>query len=249
MLYAAMTFWLLVAVAAAWGVQQLWTGMVRPRVFNVVLLPGTLAAQLGHILGLLLTGGKVTNTSLISDDETGNPETTSDAKPRIPVVGPIVIGLLPLVACAAGIYFAAWYLGRPMAERVTSDVVGPSLPLTVAGCWDLLRGLVTVSENTVNAVLESNLGSWRTWLFLYLLTCLSVRMAPLPGNVRGSIGAILILGVVGALAASLFDVPDPRLQTGWAIIRLTVGTLLALLIISSLIRGTVAVVQAIRGGR
>ena len=64
MLFAAMTFWLVTAVLSAWGVQQLWRGMVAPRVVNAVLLPGTLVAQLGHVLGLLITGATVNNATL-----------------------------------------------------------------------------------------------------------------------------------------------------------------------------------------
>ncbi len=41
MLYAAMVFWLLVLVFAAYGTHQLWAGMMKPNVLNVVLLPGT----------------------------------------------------------------------------------------------------------------------------------------------------------------------------------------------------------------
>ena len=49
MLYAALTFWLLVIVFSAWGVYWLWGRLVKPRVVNTVLLPGTLVAQLGHV--------------------------------------------------------------------------------------------------------------------------------------------------------------------------------------------------------
>ena len=56
MIYFAVTFWLLVAVLTAWGVHQLWSGMLKPRTVNSILLPGTLVAQLGHVLGLLVTG-------------------------------------------------------------------------------------------------------------------------------------------------------------------------------------------------
>ena len=52
MLYLALTFWLLVIVLTAWGVERLWSGMVRPKILNTVLLPGTLVAQIGLVLGL-----------------------------------------------------------------------------------------------------------------------------------------------------------------------------------------------------
>ena len=56
MLYAALTFWLLVIVFSAWGVHWLWSQMIKPRAVNTVLLPGTLVAQLGHVLGVAAHG-------------------------------------------------------------------------------------------------------------------------------------------------------------------------------------------------
>ena len=101
MLYLALTFWLMVIVLTAWGVERLWSGMVRPKVLNTLLLPGTLVAQIGHVLGLLVTGATINNTTLIQDDESGAPETTPDPHPRLPVTGPLLIRPLPLTACAA----------------------------------------------------------------------------------------------------------------------------------------------------
>ena len=111
MLYATLTFWLLVAVLTAWGVHHLWSGLLRPRTVNSILLPGTLAAQLGHVAGLLVTGATVTNTTLYKDDDSGAPEMTNDPKPRIPVVGSLIIGMLPLLSCALAIFFVTRYLG------------------------------------------------------------------------------------------------------------------------------------------
>ena len=96
MLYAALTFWLFIIIVTAWGVHTLWSGLVKPRVVNAVLLPGTLVAQLGHVLGLLITGNPVRNTELMSDDEKGAPKSEQPERQRIPILGPILVGLLPL---------------------------------------------------------------------------------------------------------------------------------------------------------
>lgn len=243
MVYAAMTFWLLVIVLTAWGVHQLWSGMVKPKVLNTVLLPGTLIAQIGHVLGLLVTGARVSNNTVYGDDESGTPETTSNPQPKIPVVGPVIIGMLPLVACATAIFFVARLLGTPMLDRMTVDAVGPVLPTTLAGVWQLLRDQITLVESIVSATVAADFTSWKTWLFLYLLICLAVRIAPFPGNLRGALGAILILGVATATISSLFDVADPRVQNAWAVLNLTVATLLFLLLLSLLIRGGVGVAR------
>ena len=97
--YAAMTFWLFVIVFSALGVHKITCSLVRPKILNTMLLPGTLVAQLGYILGLLITGGTVNNTSLIKDDDSGEPQTGKDTETRIPVIGAIVVALLPMIGC------------------------------------------------------------------------------------------------------------------------------------------------------
>ena len=246
MVYIALTFWLLVIVLTAWGVHRLWSGMIKPKLLNTILLPGTLIAQLGHVLGLLITGATVSNTTLYKNDESGDPETTTDPKPRVPLVGPVIIAMLPLLACAVAIFFVARYLGRPILLNLTAGSVGPILPTTIAGTWQMLRDQITLVESIVAATSVADLANWRTWLFIYLLICLTVRIAPFPGNLRGSLAAIMILGIGAAMVSSLFDMADPRVQSGWAVLSLTVAALLFLLMASLVVRGGVGLVQVLR---
>lgn len=246
MLYAALTFWLLLIVFTAWGVRKLWCGIVQPKVFNSVLLPGTLIGLLGHVLGLLVTGATIRETTLFKDDETGEPETTADPKPRIPVVGHVIIGLLPLLACGAGVYFTAKYLGNGTVAKINDEIVGPTLPTTLGGFWQMLRDQITLMESATSAIASSDFQNWKTLVFLYLLICLAVRMAPFPGNLRGALGAIVLLGIGGGVASSLFDIADPRVQSGWAVLNLTVAVLLVLLFVSLIIRGLTGLVSVVR---
>ncbi|MEK7756924.1 MAG: hypothetical protein AAB385_06900, partial [Planctomycetota bacterium] len=63
---------------------------------------------------------------------------------------------------------------------------------------------------------------------------------------RGALAAIVVLGLGTAAVTSLFDVADPRVQTGQSILTLTVAALLFLLFASLLIRGAVGLVQILR---
>ncbi|MFQ5807335.1 MAG: hypothetical protein ACE5I3_12885 [Phycisphaerae bacterium] len=243
MLYAALTLWLLVIVFSAWGVHWLWSQMIKPRAVNTVLLPGTLIAQLGHVLGLLITGNSVRNTSLMGDDEKGEPTTDSPDRQRIPVIGPVLVGLLPLVACAACLYLAARTLGREMLVEGASPELPQALPLTLAGLWELLRTSITVTENMLNAILSSDLMNWANVLFLYLAVCLTVRMAPFEGNRRGAIGAILLSGLVIGLVASLVSAVEGAVRSSWPILNFAVGVLLFLLLVSLLMSGLVGLVR------
>ncbi|MHC4234588.1 MAG: hypothetical protein ACYSUQ_05685 [Planctomycetota bacterium] len=203
MLYATLTFWLVVAVLTAWGVHQLWSGLLKPRAVNSILLPGTLVAQLGHVLGLLVTGATVTNTTLYKDDDSGAPEMTNDPKPRIPVIGSLIIGMLPLLSCAVAIFFVIRYLGGQIAAEMSGQAVAQTLPTSLAGFWQLLRDQIGLVEAVVAAARAADWHRWEVWLFVYLVICLTVRMAPFPGTLRGSLGATVVLGLVAALIVSL----------------------------------------------
>ncbi len=245
MLYAAMTFWLLIVVFVAWGVHQLWSGMVRPRVVNSVLLPGTLLAQLGRVLGVLITGGTVNNTTLMKDDESGEPVTDIKPQARIPIIGPLLIGMLPLVACAAGVYIASMKLGGDVISQMSKQTVAQHLPQTQAAFWSLLHDTVTLTERMVGIMLRIDWVYWKTLLFVYLLICLTVRMAPLPGNVRGSLGAILLVGLLVAAVGTTTPKVTEVILSNWPVLSLSVGTLLLLLMISLLIRGVVGLIKVL----
>lgn len=243
MLYAAFTFWLLVIVFSAWAVHWLWSRMIKPRVVNTVLLPGTLIAQLGHVLGLLITGNSVSNTKLMGDDEAGEPTANSPDRQRIPVVGPVVVGLLPLVTCAVCLYLAAGMFLRSMPVPEAAPNLPQVLPLTLAGFWELLRTSITVTENMLDSILGSNLANWANILFLYLAVCLTVRMTPFEGNRRGAIGAILLSGLVIAILGSFASPVENAVLTSWAVLNFAVGMLLFLLIVSLLISGVVGLIR------
>ncbi|MBN1346382.1 MAG: hypothetical protein JXQ73_27085 [Phycisphaerae bacterium] len=245
MFYAAMTFWLLVIVFVAWGVHQLWSGMVRPRVVNSILLPGTLLAQLGRIVGVLVTGGTVNNTTLMKDDEAGEPQTDQKPQPKIPIVGSILVAMLPLVACATGIYWATQMLGGEIIGKVADQTVTQKLPMSLAAFWALLRDSISLVERMVDGILRANLIDWKSIAFLYLVICLTVRMAPLPGNLRGSLGAIVLVGLAIALLGSAAPSTVTALKGSWPILSFSVGVLLLLLMITLIVRGVVGLIRVL----
>lgn len=247
-LYAALTFWLLVIMFTAWGVHTIWSGLVKPRIVNSVLLPGTLVAQLGHVLGLLISGSAVRNTQLMGDDDEGKPKTDTPEQNRLPIIGPILVGLLPLVACASCLYVATMYWGLGVIRNLrggTKLLLPQELPTTLDGVWDLLRGAVDLVEALLDAVIASDLTDWQTAVFLYLAVCLTVRMAPFEGNRRGAIGAIFLAAVVIAVLGSVIPAAHEFVQSSWAVLSFTVGVLLFLLVVSLVVAGAVRFVRVL----
>ena len=254
MLYAALTFWLLVIMFSAWGVHHIWAGLIKPRSVNFILLPGTLVAQLGHVMGLLVTGNSVKNTQLMGDDEKGDPKSATPDRVRLPVVGPIIVGLLPLVACAVCLWFAARYWGWSVIQGLNAEGVrgglARELPTSLPAFWEFLRGAISLMERMLDGVLRSNLFNWSTILFLYLAICLTVRMAPFEGNRRGAIGAVLLAGlVIGVLGSLIPSVQETLAASGpsWLILSFAVAALLFMLMISLMATGVVGLVRILAG--
>ncbi|MFQ5411351.1 MAG: hypothetical protein ACE5EC_03610 [Phycisphaerae bacterium] len=241
MVYAATAVWLMVIVLLAWGVHHLWSGLIRPRTVNLVLLPGTLVAQIGRIVGLLLTGAKINNTALMDDDEKGEPATDSSYEPKIPVFGPVIVGSLPLLATGTAAYYVLTTLGRPIVSTIPHDLIAPELPTALAAFWDQLRALLSLTEGTLDAVRHSEMAPWRILLVVYL----TVRMAPFPRNVRGHVGAIAATGGILALAGTISPKPTAIIEQAWPLVSLTVGCLLLLLMISLIARGAVTTIRMI----
>jgi len=244
MLYAAATLWLMLIVLLAWGVHHLWSGLVKPKVVNAVLLPGTLVAQLGHVLGLLVTGGTVNNTALMGDDDNGAPEMDAEARPRVPIVGPVIVALLPMVALGAAIYFSVERVGGPVIAQLPPEaLISKALPRTIPAFWDQLRALITLAQSTFDAVRQVDLTDWRNAVFVYLLICMSVRMAPLPGNLRGHLAAVLATGLLAALLGTLTPSIPAALERSWQVVTLTVATLMLLMMVSLMARAGVGLVR------
>jgi hypothetical protein len=206
---------------------------------NAVLLPGTLVAYIGRTVGLLLTGAAV------KEPAPENADDRPDYVPRIGFFGPLVVGLLPTVAVAAALYVLLTYFAGNLIERVPKDAVCAELPMSLAFFWEQLRSLVTLAEETLDAVRGVDMNTTRLAIVVYLMICLTVKLSPFPGNAHGHFGAIAgALGIL-ALAGTLSSGPETFLERIWPILAVTVGWLLILLIVSLLVRAVYSVVQMV----
>lgn len=239
MIYVTTTFWLLAVVLLAGGVHHIWCGIVKPKTVNTALLPGTMIAQLGRTVGLLLTGATYSRGGKAGQD--GGPV----AQPKSPVVGPVVVGLLPMMALGMVMYLAVSKLGMPVLARLPGDQLATELPNTMPAFWDQLVGLIRLAEGSLNAIRDAEIVKWQLVLFIYLTICLTVRLGPLYGNLRGHIGAVLVMGVFAWLAGSVVTSLPDMIRSAWPILALAVGCLILLLMMTLVIRAAVTTTKAV----
>lgn len=244
----ALTCWTLVVVLTAWGVHRLWCGIVKPKVIDAVLLPGTLLARLGHVLGLLITGGAVRDVTLLRDSDSDESDSGSAPQTRIPIVGPAIVALLPLALSITAIYLTNRLFGAPLTSSVDDSVIGPTLPQSIAALWQALRDQITLVESLVAAIGTANPMDWRTWALLYLLICLVIRVAPATGCLRSALGGITLTGLVVGVVTLLMGRRLFDLDGAWIILNITQATALLLLLIGLIVRGTGGLVRIARNG-
>lgn len=238
MIYASACLWFMVTVLTAWGVHRIWCGMLRARALDVILLPGTFVAYIGRTVGLLLTGAALHEPA---DKDAGAPD-VPDYVPRISFFGPLVVGLLPTLAVGSALYVLLTQFAGGVVKGVPGETVAVNLPLSLSLFWEQLRGLVTLAEKTLEAVRRTDMETTRLAALVYLMICLTVKLAPHPGNVHGHFGAIAgVLGIM-ALAGTLSAGPEDFLHRIWPILAVSLGWLLILLILSLMARAAYAVV-------
>jgi hypothetical protein len=239
MLYATATFWLLLIVLLAEGINRTWCGLVKPKAVNIALLPATAITHLGHIVALLITGAAPTAPAK------GGQGGSSIPQSRIPVVGPILVALLPMLGLGIVIYFAILRLGMPVMTRLPADKLATELPGTMSAFWDQLVGFIRLAEGSLNAVLGAESVKWQVVLFVYLFICLTVRMAPLPGNLRGHVGAVVVVGVLAWLAGSVATTLPDLIRSAWPMFALSIGFLILLLMATMVMRAAVTVTKVV----
>lgn len=240
MLYLTASVWITAAVLMAWGVIQLWSRLLLPSTLDRVLLPGVLIAKIGRIIGLLLAGASEPPPPA----EKGGPQ-ACEPLPRIPIIGPILVGLFPVTLLLSLVYFVSHRLGPDVLARIPVDPLPPTLPTTLDGIWSQLRSLLTLGEATMNALFASRLQGWAFLGFVYLMICLTVSLAPSPGNARGQIGAVGSLGLLALISASIFPRLPDLIAHSWPLLCLTVGWLVLLLLLSLAISGVVLSARSI----
>lgn len=226
------SIWLAIITLLAWGVHSIWEGLAKPKTLNVALLPGTLAAGLGRIVALLITGATLPDQQKSGAGKPGAPP--PGPQPKMKVVGPILVALIPMLLLGFTLYVVVLRLGGPVVSHVPADPLPKELPVTLSAFWSQMRAVITLCEKTLDAVLSAEASPYRIALFVYLMISLTVRLAPMPGNLKGQLMAVAVLGGVAILAGTLTPVIEQRVVALWPLLCLVVGWL-SLLLLGSLI--------------
>ncbi len=252
----ALAFWLLLILFTALGVYRLLELFGKPKAVDWALLPGTIVAELAYVSGCLLTGAEVRSATLFPSGGKGKTQTTQ-ATPKIKVIGPVLSALVAMAGCIAVIVTAHGLLGEPVIRDFIVDEthvvpeIGPTLsgllPTTSQEFWDFPAAQVKIVRKMVQTWMATDWLDWRVPLFVYLTLCLSIRLAPIRRPIRPALGAAVLAPIILAICLQTGADLSSRIDGLWLILTYIWASLLLVLLIVSLIRGGIYLADVLRG--
>ncbi len=265
MIYAAFSVYLLGILFAAMGVYRLWAGMVRPGRVNWALLPGTVVAEMAYIFGCLITGGEVRRAKLMdagkgssgrgksSPGSAGEAEPTTEAKPKLRYIGPVIAAFMTILACGAGILIVHAVLGEPVIEQFTAGGTArltdrlTEFPTSTEAFWDQFGWQVDLLHRMAATYTELKWTDWRVPLFVYLAMCLTIRLAPVRRPLRPTLAAVIVLAGIIALIGIVWKRFDGLMGDLWPLVMYVWASMLFMLWVSLMVRGGVGLARALAG--
>ncbi|MDY7009882.1 MAG: hypothetical protein SVV80_03930 [Planctomycetota bacterium] len=265
MIYAAFSVYLLGILFAAMGVYRLWAGMVKPGRVNWALLPGTVVAEMAYIFGCLITGGEVRRAKLMdagkdgsgrgksSPGSAGEAEPTTEDKPKLRYIGPIVAAFMTILACGAGILIANAVLGEPVIDQFQAGGAAglterlKEFPTSTGAFWDQFGWQVNLLHRMVTTCTELKWTNWRVPLFVYLAMCLTIRLAPVRRPLRPTLAAVVVMAGIIALIGIVWGRSGGLMDKLWPLVMYVWASLLFMLWVSLIVRGGVGLARALAG--
>ncbi len=260
MIYAAFTLWLFLILFAGIGIYRLWSGLVRPAWLQWALLPGTVVSEMAYIFGCLITGGEIRRAKLMPEMKMKSSvarkdgEPTTEASEGVKYVGPVVAALTAIVACAGAILIAHALLGEPVIKQfATGDgllrpaALPKALPTSWDGLWEQVSAQVLLLRRMCETWRDVNWLNWRVPLFIYLSLCLAIQLSPVRRPIRSTLAAVVAITVIIALIGLGWKQFASLMQDIWPLLTYIWASLLALLVVTLLLQGLVALIRTLGG--
>ncbi len=166
-------------------------------VYKILVWPGVIVHELSHLIGALITLTPVRGFSVLperSDDgEFILGKVTHDATDN--PFKQVIISTFPFFGGAVSIWFLAHFL-MPGFE-----VASPVIHISSTGALQYVSDWFVFLRAFI---LQINVFSWTTWLFLYLTLAISAHLAPSNYDLLYALGGIFEVGfIVAAIALFL----------------------------------------------
>jgi hypothetical protein len=189
------------------GLDRLFIHIVPFRLFYYAMrFPGVVLHEVAHIAGCLISGAEIKKIVLFS--ETGGSVTY--AKPRIPLIGTVIISTAPLFVLPLILAGVTWIFG---------SYFGCYVPLAFPSGWDAGTGLYDMINGVITIFKTNLITHFNGWflLYLYLIGSIILSLSPSGQDIKNAAVGI------GILMALCLLVIGTGYQPGIALISLIIS--------------------------
>ena len=177
--------------------------------YRLFVAPGVIVHESSHALACLITGAKIVKISFFSKDG----GFVKHHKPIVPIVGPILISIAPLIVSIVLFYFLARFLQLESSLNLNSSFTN-------------LKSLFKTIDFT----------SWLNLLIIYVILSIAVTMTPSKQDLVNMLVPLALVAVVIFLLIRFSSWNLTYFNSGFVeltpILNLTIFVLLVCLIIS-----------------
>jgi hypothetical protein len=214
-------------------------------------------SEMAYIFGCLITGGEIRRAKLMPDEAGGKAaanETGTEAAPKLKILGPIIASLIAIVACGAAVWVSYRVWGKDVIKTFQAGSwsaieLPQKFPPTWDAFWDQMDGQLKMLRKMFETWGDLHWTRWQVPLFVYLVTCLSIRLAPVGRPIRSVLVAVIVIAagifITGAINDKFKDVLTDDV---WPLLTYVWATLLMLLVATLVLHGIVALVRGLAGG-
>lgn len=201
--FIATLLWFICVLGAAFVANKVWSGFLG-RAFWVAIAPGVVVHEFSHVVACWVARAEIVNVQFFGPDG----GQVVHKKPKLPVIGQIIISLAPLVGCSLALVLVGALLDSRVANAI-GHVPG-TLSLRASGLRHFASGSWRTAVSLMQAVWHSGYKQWQTYAFLYAAVCFGIALRPSAkdfGNAAG--GMILLAGLLAGAdwIASVFERP------------------------------------------
>jgi len=210
--YGVTFAWFILVLLAAEYAGNVWSGVLG-RAYWIMMAPGVAIHELSHAAGCLIMFAKINKIRLFGP-KGGE---VQHGKPKIPVIGPVVISLAPMVGCVLALTLVGMLLKSPLYKAIQNNLAPMNLVFSPRGVGDFVTYTIRTIWELAKGIRETNWLEWRAWLFIYAAVCLGICMRPSGKDLKNCIVGLIGVGVtVAALDAVCRAVakPIPEAATG-----------------------------------
>ncbi len=212
MAVVGIVIWLVLVLLAAEASWSILRRHLSPRAAAAAVLPATLVWRLAQVVALLVTGNPVGSGALLKVDPE---QSEAGAAVRPPVIGPALVSLLPPTCVMIALLAVVRWVATPLLAALEPGAIRVPIdpPHSLPGVWLLVADVAGQLRQLTRLITAMDYRNPWTWIGLYLLTCLGLRIVTPRGMLRAALLSLLAIGLaaiaVGWLWRGFDDVVRP----------------------------------------